>query len=64
MVTAFHTISHLFGCPRNLKPIFEQFVANYRVTTGQSFLSPVEREKLFKMFQAFIESQVGAPATR
>jgi TRAP-type uncharacterized transport system substrate-binding protein len=49
--------------PRNLKPIFEQFIANYSITTGQGFLSPAEREKLFVKFQAFIESQVSAQAT-
>jgi uncharacterized protein len=48
----------------NLKPAFEQFVANYTASRGNKPLSAKETEVLFVEFRKFLETQVSAQPTR
>jgi len=48
----------------DLRPAFDQFVANYTASTGKKALSPRETEKLFIDFTKFLESQVTSQSTR
>jgi hypothetical protein len=48
----------------DLRPAFDQFVANYTASTGKKALSPQERQRLFQEFTKFLESQTTTQSTR
>src|SRR5262245_6931923 len=48
----------------DLRPAFDQFVANYTASTGKKALSPQERQRLFLEFTKFLESQTTTQTTR
>jgi uncharacterized protein len=47
-----------------LRPAFDQFVANYTASTGKKALSPPEKQRLFIEFTKILESQVASQSTR
>ena len=48
----------------DLRPAFDQFVANYTASTGRKALSPPEKQRLFIEFTKILESRVTSGSTR
>ena len=48
----------------DLRPAFDQFVANYTTSTGRKALSPQEKQRLFADFTKFLETQVTSQSRR
>jgi hypothetical protein len=48
----------------DLRPAFDQFVANYTASTGRKALSPQEKQRLFSDFTKFLETQVTSQSSR
>lgn len=48
----------------DLRPAFDQFLANYTASTGKKALPPSEKQRLFIEFTKILESQVTSQAAR
>src|SRR5215207_4625758 len=48
----------------DMRPAFDQFVANYTASTGRKALSPPEKQRLFIEFTKILESRVTSGSTR